>query len=71
MCRVRPERGIRCFDATTEPKSKGGVWEAIKAIWRKLQLTHPPVPERCAQLERMNGGKCPAPTFPAGFRRAR
>lgn len=59
------------FDATTEPKSKGGVWEAIKAIWRKLQLTHPPVPERCAQLERMNGGKCPAPTYPAGFRRAR
>lgn len=48
------------FDSTEEPK-KGGVWQSIKDFWKRLQLTHPPVPERVAELERMNGGQCPRP----------
>lgn len=49
------------FDSTTTPPRKKGIWEAIKRFWRTLQLTHPPVPERVAELERMNGGQCPRP----------
>jgi Zn-dependent protease with chaperone function len=48
------------FDTLTpEPTSGGGIWGAIKRLWKYLQLTHPPVPERVAQLDRMNGGACP------------
>lgn len=35
------------------------VWGYIKARWNYLKLSHPPVPERVAQLERINGGVCP------------
>ena len=35
------------------------IWQFIKAKWNYLKLTHPPVPERVAQLERINGGVCP------------
>ena len=37
------------------------LWEKLKAFWAYLQLTHPPVPERVAALEKMNGGACPRP----------
>lgn len=37
------------------------VWEKLKAFWAYLQLTHPPVSERVANLEKMNGGACPRP----------
>jgi heat shock protein HtpX len=47
------------YDARAEEPKKGGVWEAIKRFWKRLQLTHPPVPERIAALEKMAGGKCP------------
>lgn len=46
---------------TTAPAPKG-IWQKIVRWWKSLQLTHPPVPERVHELERMNGGKCPAPT---------
>ncbi len=47
------------FDTLAPEPQASGLWARIKQIWRYLQLTHPPVPERIAQLERMNGGKCP------------
>lgn len=37
------------------------VWQFIKDKWNYLKLSHPPVPERVAQLERINGGVCPRP----------
>lgn len=49
------------FDSTAPEPKKKGIWEALKRFWRALQLTHPPVPERVAELERMNGGQCPRP----------
>src|SRR5262249_28612454 len=46
------------FDSNSpEPKPVSG-WEKFKAFLRGLQLTHPPVPLRVSELERMNGGKC-------------
>jgi heat shock protein HtpX len=47
------------FDSMTPAAKPTGVWGRIKAIWRYLQLTHPPVPERCAQLDKMAGYTCP------------
>lgn len=47
------------YDArVVEPKG-GGIWEALKRFWKRLQLTHPPVPERIEALDKMAGGKCP------------
>lgn len=47
------------FDArAADPKPKT-LWQWIKGVWKYLQLTHPPVPERVAMLEYMNGGSCP------------
>ncbi len=47
------------FDST-KPDVKPHTWfEHIKAWWKNLQLTHPPIPERVAVLEGMNGGVCP------------
>ena len=43
-----------------EPAPKSW-WQKVVAWWKGLQLTHPPVPERVAELERMNGGKCDLP----------
>ena len=47
------------FDTLKEEPRKPGLWAAIKRLWKYLQLTHPPVPERTRELERMNGGACP------------
>lgn len=47
------------FDALNEDPKPNGVWEILKRWWKNLQLTHPPVPERISQLEKMNGGQCP------------
>lgn len=47
------------FDALTETPKPVGIWGRIKAFWKYLQLTHPPVSERIAALEKMNGGACP------------
>jgi heat shock protein HtpX len=47
------------FDSLEEEPKPSGIWGRIKALWKYLQLTHPPVPERVAELERMNGGSCP------------
>jgi heat shock protein HtpX len=47
------------FDSLAPETPATGIWDRIKRFWRYLQLTHPPVPDRIAQLERMNGGKCP------------
>lgn len=46
------------FDKATEDSKPSTIWQHIKAFWQNLQLTHPPVPQRVAQLERMNGGSC-------------
>ncbi len=47
------------FDALTPDPKPVGIWGRIKAFWKYLQLTHPPVSERIAELEKMNGGACP------------
>ena len=47
------------FDGLKDDPKPNGVWEWIKATWKYLQLTHPPVSERVAMLEKMNGGACP------------
>jgi heat shock protein HtpX len=46
------------FDKPRADAAPVTIWQHIKAWWQNLQLTHPPVPERVAQLERMNGGSC-------------
>lgn len=46
------------FDSPRADNPAKGLWQHVKAAWKYLQLTHPPVPERIAQLERMNGGSC-------------
>lgn len=51
------------FDALADDPKPRGVWERLKAFWKYLQLTHPPVSERVSMLEYMNGGSCPAPKF--------
>lgn len=33
-------------------------WQKLVKVSKDLQLTHPPVPSRVAELERMNGGPC-------------
>jgi len=47
------------YDAVKEDPKPTGIWQTLKRWWKLLQLTHPPVPERIAQLEKMNGGACP------------
>lgn len=46
------------FDKSSRDLAPKTIWQHIKAWWKNLQLTHPSVPDRVAQLERMNGGKC-------------
>lgn len=48
------------FDTLKDEQPKT-LWQKLVALWNYLQLTHPPVPERVFQLERMNGGPCPLP----------
>jgi hypothetical protein len=47
------------YDAINPDPKPTGIWATIKYWWKQLQLTHPPVPARIEQLEKMNGGKCP------------
>lgn len=47
------------FDARAADPAPSGIWARLKAFWKRLQLTHPPVAERVAVLEEMNGGSCP------------
>lgn len=49
------------YDAVAEEPKPSGLWDRIKRFWKYLQLTHPPVKERVAALESMNGGACPRP----------
>ncbi|MEZ4486077.1 MAG: M48 family metalloprotease [Cyanobacteriota/Melainabacteria group bacterium] len=46
------------FDQLAEDKAET-LWQRIVRWWKYLQLTHPPVSERVAMLDRMNGGTCP------------
>jgi heat shock protein HtpX len=46
------------FDSNSPEPQPVSAWEKFKAFLRDLQLTHPPVPLRVSELERMNGGKC-------------
>lgn len=49
------------FDVAPVTPAPTSWWGQLKAFWRSLQLTHPPVPERVAELEKMNNGaKCPS-----------
>ncbi|MCA9802767.1 MAG: M48 family metalloprotease [Cyanobacteria bacterium HKST-UBA02] len=60
---IRPMMTIDpLFDSMVEDKP-ANLWQRLVRFWKYLQLTHPPVPERVAMLERMNGGSCPAPQF--------
>lgn len=46
------------FDSNQVQPEPKGLWQRLVALWNYLQLTHPPVAERVAELERMNGGSC-------------
>jgi Zn-dependent protease with chaperone function len=48
------------FDVRVETPAIS-IWQKVKAFWRSLQLTHPPVSERVAVLEKMNGSACALP----------
>lgn len=50
------------FDSNAAQSAPVSLWQRLVAFWRALQLTHPPVPERVAALEKMNGGVCPRPS---------
>jgi len=47
------------FDSLTAEEEPTTLLGKLKQIWRYLQLTHPPVPERIEALEFMHGGSCP------------
>ena len=49
------------FDSVKAAPAPTTLWQKIVRFWQDLQLTHPPVSERVAELERMNGGPCPLP----------
>ena len=46
------------FDKASRDAAPVSIWQHVKAWWKNLQMTHPSVPDRVEQLERMNGGKC-------------
>lgn len=46
-------------DSLVAPSPPTSLWGRLVRWWKSLQLTHPPVPERVKELERMNGGACP------------
>jgi heat shock protein HtpX len=52
------------FDSVSAEPAPKNLWQKLQALWKYLQLTHPPVPERVYELERMNGGPCPLPHRP-------
>ena len=43
--------------STTLPPT---LWARLQKVWNDLHLDHPPIPERIAELEKMNGGVCPS-----------
>lgn len=47
------------YDSLQPDPQPQGVWEKLKAFWKYLQLSHPPVPVRRKDLEEMWGDKCP------------
>ncbi|HMW92157.1 MAG TPA: M48 family metalloprotease [Candidatus Obscuribacter sp.] len=49
------------FDARQVDPAPSSLWQRLLRFWKQLQLTHPPVPERVAALETMNGGACTLP----------
>lgn len=49
------------FDAVKPAAAPTNLWQRIVRFWRELQLTHPTVPDRVGQLEKMNGGSCNLP----------
>ncbi len=49
------------FDAVQADPKPGNLWQWLVSVWKYLQLTHPPVPERVAMLEYMAGKSCPRP----------
>ncbi len=48
------------YDSLTPSDQPTGSWNKVKQWWRSLQETHPPIPDRVAVLEEINGGACPA-----------
>ncbi len=57
---IRPMMTIDpVYDALAADPKPVGIWQKLKAFWKYLMLTHPTMPERVHQLERMNGGACP------------
>ncbi|MBY0552552.1 MAG: M48 family metalloprotease [Candidatus Obscuribacterales bacterium] len=46
-------------DSLVAPPPATSLWGRLVRWWKSLQLTHPPVPDRVKELERMNGGACP------------
>ncbi len=56
---VRPMTTIDpIYDAVAEDAKPTTWWEWVKQTWKYLNLTHPPVSERVAMLEKMNGAPC-------------
>jgi hypothetical protein len=47
------------YDAVAPAPKPQNLWQRIRAFYQWLMLTHPTVPDRVHQLERMNGGACP------------
>jgi heat shock protein HtpX len=50
------------YDAVEADPKPVTLWQKWQAFWKWLMLSHPTVPDRVYQLERMNGGVCPRPT---------
>jgi heat shock protein HtpX len=50
------------YDAVSPDPKPVTLWQKLQAFWKWLMLSHPTVPDRVGQLERMNGGVCPRPT---------
>ncbi|HEY9684010.1 MAG TPA: M48 family metalloprotease [Oculatellaceae cyanobacterium] len=49
------------YDAVEPDPKPANLWQRLQAFWKWLMLSHPTVPDRVYQLERMNGGTCPRP----------
>ena len=50
------------YDAVAADPKPVGLLQRLKAFWKWLMLSHPTVPDRVRQLERMAGGVCPRPS---------
>jgi heat shock protein HtpX len=49
------------YDAVNPDPKPTSLWQRLQHFWKWLMLSHPTVPDRVHQLERMNGGVCPRP----------